>query len=48
MKVIGTRDRKAIDRSGKKHIYNIRRLQCEQCGKIHHELPEFLVPYIKI
>ncbi|KGT37745.1 hypothetical protein P421_13520 [Heyndrickxia coagulans P38] len=45
MKVIGTRDRKAIDRSGKKHIYNIRRLRCEQCGKIHHELPEFLVPY---
>ncbi len=23
----------------------IRRLRCEKCGRIHHELPDMLVPY---
>lgn len=25
--------------------YRIRRLRCTLCGKIHHELPDFIVPY---
>lgn len=45
MSVIGTRDRKSRERSGETKIYNIRRLCCDQCGRIHHELPDFLVPY---
>lgn len=45
MNVIGTRDRKSIDSSGETKIYNIRRLKCTNCGRIHHELPDFLVPY---
>lgn len=28
----------------KRRVY-IRRLQCENCGKIHRELPSFILPY---
>lgn len=45
MSVIGTRDRKSKNREGHTNIYNIRRLRCNHCGRIHHELPDFLVPY---
>lgn len=45
MSVIGTRDRKSKERSGETKVYNIRRLGCDSCGKIHHELPDFLVPF---
>jgi hypothetical protein len=45
MRVIGTRDRKSRDRSGKMKTLNIRRLRCDDCGRIHHELPDFIVPY---
>jgi hypothetical protein len=45
MSVIGTRDRKSKERSGATRVYNIRRLRCDQCKRIHHELPDFLVPY---
>lgn len=45
MSVIGTRDRKCKDSLGEARIYNIRRLKCLKCRKIHHELPDFMVPY---
>ena len=45
MSVIGTRNRKCKERSGEMKVYNIRRLACDNCGRIHHELPDFLVPY---
>ncbi|WP_307197095.1 DUF6431 domain-containing protein [Neobacillus niacini] len=45
MSVIGTRNRKSRERSGETKLYNIRRMRCDQCGRIHHELPDFLVPY---
>lgn len=45
MSIIGTRDRKSKERSGETMVYNIRRLCCDCCGNIHHELPDFLVPY---
>lgn len=45
MRVIGTRERKTRENSGETQVYNIRRLGCDQCGRIHHELPDFLVPY---
>jgi hypothetical protein len=45
MSVIGTRSRKSKERSGEKKVYDIRRLACDNCGGIHHELPDFLVPY---
>jgi hypothetical protein len=30
---------------GEKRLLKIRRLMCYQCKKIHHELPDIIVPY---
>ena len=45
--VIGSRDRRVIDGAGSIETLVIRRLRCkhEKCKKIHHELPDILVPY---
>jgi len=43
--VIGTRVRKFINAAGDKQRLIIRRLRCEDCRKIHHELPDILMPY---
>ena len=45
LKIIGSRRRKSIKSSGEIIILNIRRLRCVHCRKIHHELPDFIVPY---
>lgn len=45
LKVIGSRNRSALDSNGEKLIIVIRRLRCTTCKKIHHELPDILVPY---
>ncbi|MEC1767013.1 DUF6431 domain-containing protein, partial [Schinkia azotoformans] len=45
MSIIGTRKRKSKERSGETKLYSIRRLSCDNCSKIHHELPDLLVPY---
>jgi len=34
-----------IKDDGEKMTLSIRRLRCSICGKIHHELPDCLVPY---
>lgn len=34
-----------IDSSGTPMTIIIRRLRCGKCGKIHHELPDIIVPY---
>lgn len=43
--IIGSRQRKCMKGSGETIILNIRRLRCILCKKIHHELPDFVVPY---
>lgn len=43
--VIGSRKRVWIQSDGTKNRLVIRRTQCKQCNKIHHELPDLLVPY---
>lgn len=43
--VIGVRNRKTIDSSGSREMLVIRRLRCKNCRKIHHELPDMLIPY---
>lgn len=45
MKVIGSRSRMVIDSGGTTLSITIRRLRCGKCGKIHHELPDILMPY---
>lgn len=45
LKVIGSRKRKYINGIGEKVILVIRRLQCSHCSKVHHELPDILIPY---
>ncbi|RYL93425.1 hypothetical protein EWI07_07385 [Sporolactobacillus sp. THM7-4] len=45
LKVIGSRPRKYIQDTGLQKTIIIRRLQCENCHKIHHELPDILIPY---
>ena len=43
--VCGSRKRKLTKADGSKQVLGIRRLECELCGKIHHELPDIIVPY---
>ena len=45
MVVIGSRSRVWYQSSGGKALLIIRRLCCESCGKIHHELPDLLIPF---
>jgi len=47
LRPFGTRIRKVIDSGGEEVTLIIRRLRCvnEKCGKIHHELPDIVVPY---
>lgn len=45
MKVIGSRKRKYINETGEKNVLRIRRLKCYYCDRLHHELPDILVPY---
>lgn len=45
LKVIGSRRRKSVRDSGKVMVLIIRRLRCNDCNRIHHELPDILVPY---
>lgn len=43
--MIGSRKRGLIEYNGEKKTLIIRRLRCSQCGRIHHELPNIIVPY---
>jgi len=45
IRTIGIRRRKYISDSGEGHTLIIRRLRCKNCNKIHHELPDILIPY---
>ena len=43
--VIGSRKRGLINSAGDKETLVIRRLRCQKCQKIHHELPDRIIPY---
>ncbi len=45
LRVIGSRRRNFIKGTGEQVVLIIRRLRCELCGRVHHELPDILVPY---
>lgn len=38
-------DRHYRDEEGEKIWFRIRRLRCKECGKLHRELPDILLPY---
>ena len=49
-KVIGSRNRKVLEAHEtngdlQEKVLRIRRLQCKSCLKIHHELPDLLIPH---
>ncbi len=43
--MIGSRKRSYIEDTGEKKVLMIRRLRCEPCKRVHHELPDKVVPY---
>jgi hypothetical protein len=45
LEVVGSRRRVWYRRSGDQEKLIIRRLHCQPCERIHHELPDLLVPY---
>lgn len=45
LSVAGSRARVCIQSTGERIKLIIRRMHCEQCRRIHHELPDILVPY---
>ncbi|WP_235549875.1 DUF6431 domain-containing protein [Paenibacillus sp. Soil766] len=45
LKVIGSRKRISRNATGEAKVLSLRRLRCNGCRKIHHELPDCLVPY---
>lgn len=45
MKVVGSRERVLYNAAGERKMLWIRRLRCLVCGRIHHELPDIVVPY---
>ena len=47
LKVIGSKKRHMIDAGGERVVLVVRRMKClnGNCGKIHHELPDVLIPY---
>lgn len=45
LSVVGSRNRILIDEAGIRFVLRIRRLRCESCKRIHHELPEGVVPF---
>lgn len=45
LKVIGSRNRGILKSCGERIILVIRRLRCSGCNRIHHELPDAIVPY---
>lgn len=44
-RVIGSRKRKIVRGGGDPRVLVIRRMRCCKCRKIHHELPDCIVPF---
>ena len=45
LRAVGSRKRTLRDTDGSKLKLIVRRLFCEYCHRIHHELPDLIVPY---
>lgn len=45
LKVRDSKNRNVKSADGSIYVFKLRRLQCEKCGKIHTELPDFIQKY---
>ena len=45
LKVRDSRKRKLMREDGSVQLFRLRRLQCKDCGAIHLEMPDIMVPY---
>jgi len=45
MRLLGTKRRKLKQADGTRIILLIRRFYCDPCHRVHHELPDIVVPY---
>lgn len=45
LSVIGSRRRKYLTSQSVSKVLVIRRMKCYRCNRVHHELPDILVPY---
>lgn len=43
--IIGSRQRKCFSEIAEEKVLIIRRMRCKRCRRVHHELPDCLVPY---
>lgn len=43
----GFRKRYVRGKYGKRRIVKLKRYKCAKCGVVHHELPDFVTPYIR-
>lgn len=45
LRVRDSKKRRVINQSGDKEFYRLRRLKCKDCGTMHTEIPDCIVPY---
>lgn len=45
LRVRDSKLRRVINQAGDTEIYRLRRFKCQNCGKLHLELPSCIVPY---
>lgn len=45
MKVRDTKQRKIKNEIGKEFVFRLRRFRCENCKKIHLEIPDIITPH---
>ena len=45
MGVRDSKQRTILDESGEKYIFKLRRFRCDNCQKLHTEIPDCIAPY---
>ena len=45
LRVRDSKKRRVINQAGNEEIYRLRRLKCKDCGTMHTEIPDCIVPY---
>lgn len=45
MRVRDSKPRIVMDETGEKYIFRLRRFRCENCKKIHTEIPDCIIPH---